>query len=460
MATAFLTCALLLTGTDAAQAASKRDHRICKGGGLFDFDKVTDGERAASCTRIIEDRRESAKARAEAYFQRSTTYGSDRERQLSDLDAAIELSPREYGYYSARALANTGIDHDRAIADWSEAIRLSARGSLDRESAYNGRGFAFFEKGDSDRAIADLSEAIRLGGHNAYFASRGDAYARKGDYDRAIADYDEAIRRLRKSSQSDDFDFAEYYNRRGRAFRNSGDHGRAIADHTRAADLDPKLWESLYDRGVARYFKGDFKGAGEDVQRSMDKVVAAGGGFDAHQVLFRYLARVRAGEKAAEELEAGARQLDVKTWPHAVVELYLGRRAPAATLDAARGAVERCQAHFFVGVWHAFQGEPAEAERALAVARDTCRKDTLEFGAAVVELARLKTLVKPAPARPAGIANKAVELEFWQSVKDSGNAAMLQAYLDKFPDGTFAALARIKLEQLSGKPPEDSAKGK
>jgi adenylate cyclase len=42
----------------------------------------------------------------------------------------------------------------------------------------------------------------------------------------------------------------------------------------------------------------------------------------------------------------------------------------------------------------------------------------------------------------------AVELAFWDSVKSSDNPAMLQAYLDKFPDGTFTALAEIRLVEL------------
>jgi hypothetical protein len=42
----------------------------------------------------------------------------------------------------------------------------------------------------------------------------------------------------------------------------------------------------------------------------------------------------------------------------------------------------------------------------------------------------------------------AVELAFWDSVKSSDNPAMLQAYLDKFPDGTFKALAEIRLVEL------------
>ena len=40
------------------------------------------------------------------------------------------------------------------------------------------------------------------------------------------------------------------------------------------------------------------------------------------------------------------------------------------------------------------------------------------------------------------------EITFWNSVKDSDDPAMLQAYLDRFPEGVFAPLAKIKLDKL------------
>ena len=42
------------------------------------------------------------------------------------------------------------------------------------------------------------------------------------------------------------------------------------------------------------------------------------------------------------------------------------------------------------------------------------------------------------------------ELLFWESVKDSTNPADLQAYLDRYPDGVYATLARNRLQALQG----------
>ena len=42
------------------------------------------------------------------------------------------------------------------------------------------------------------------------------------------------------------------------------------------------------------------------------------------------------------------------------------------------------------------------------------------------------------------------ELLFWESVKDSRNAWEVRAYLDRYPNGAFAALARARLNRLTG----------
>ena len=83
-------------------------------------------------------------------------------------------------------------DYDRAIADYTEAIRLDPNNDI----AYNKRGYAHYNKGDYDKAIADFTQAIKLKPNNAYYLyTRGyAAHYNKGDYDRAIADFEAALR--------------------------------------------------------------------------------------------------------------------------------------------------------------------------------------------------------------------------------------------------------------------------
>jgi class 3 adenylate cyclase len=45
--------------------------------------------------------------------------------------------------------------------------------------------------------------------------------------------------------------------------------------------------------------------------------------------------------------------------------------------------------------------------------------------------------------------DRAVELAFWESIKDSDNPAMVRAYLEKYPQGEFQKLAEIRLKELA-----------
>jgi class 3 adenylate cyclase len=44
-----------------------------------------------------------------------------------------------------------------------------------------------------------------------------------------------------------------------------------------------------------------------------------------------------------------------------------------------------------------------------------------------------------------------IELAFWNSVKDSDDPAMFEAYLEKYPEGQFKSLAEIQLRKLRSK---------
>ena len=51
-----------------------------------------------------------------------------------------------------------------------------------------------------------------------------------------------------------------------------------------------------------------------------------------------------------------------------------------------------------------------------------------------------------------------LDLAFWESVKDSGDRAIIEAYLEQFPEGTFAALARRELQLVESPPTEHESR--
>ena len=56
-------------------------------------------------------------------------------------------------------------------------------------------------------------------------------------------------------------------------------------------------------------------------------------------------------------------------------------------------------------------------------------------------------------------ANVALELSYWNTIKDSNNPALLESYIAQYPDGTFVGLARAMISALSnGKTPKEPPK--
>jgi hypothetical protein len=57
---------------------------------------------------------------------------------------------------------------------------------------------------------------------------------------------------------------------------------------------------------------------------------------------------------------------------------------------------------------------------------------------------------EPKPVQATAVDNSALDLEFWQSIKDSNDADMYREYLRQFPSGVYAGLAKLKIKKLGG----------
>ena len=217
-----------------AMAASQRDYDDCSPGTEFD-------RRIAGCTRILQEGTQPAQNRIGAYALRGGAYADkgDHDRAIADYTEAIRLAPAESALYGNRGRAYLDKrDYFLALADFSEVIRLDPRDA----STYNDRGAVHAGKGDHDRAIADYDEAIRLAPTDAtFYGSRGRAYAGKHDNLLAIADFSEAIRLNPRDAAA--------YNDRGLALANAGDAEKGIADFEAAARIAPSV--PAYSRNLA-----------------------------------------------------------------------------------------------------------------------------------------------------------------------------------------------------------------
>ncbi len=173
----------------------------------------------------------------------------DYDRAIADYSEALRINP-QYGvaYYNRGLAWRNKRDYDRAIADYSEAVRINPKNA----DAYNNRGIVWSDKRDYDRAIADYNETLRINPRDAKaFNNRGYAWNNKRDYDRAIADYSEAL------TINPQYALA-YYNR-GNAWRSKRDPDRAIADYSEALRINPQYALAYYHRGNAKIDKRDYE---------------------------------------------------------------------------------------------------------------------------------------------------------------------------------------------------------
>jgi tetratricopeptide (TPR) repeat protein len=239
-----------------ASAASERDIRDCEQASDLDL-------KIASCTRAIASGKLGPVAFT-AYDIRGGAWTDKREydRAITDYSEAIKLNPKFAFAYNNRGITWTlKGEFDRAIADFDEAIRLNPK----LAGPYSSRGVAWKEKGDLDRAFADYDEAIRLDAKYATaYLNRGFAWLKMGEYDHAIADFTEVIRLAPNNSLA-----SKAYASRGEVWQLEGDLDRALADQDRAIALFPEGVLIYIKRGDTLRYTGEFRRAIADHEQAL-----------------------------------------------------------------------------------------------------------------------------------------------------------------------------------------------
>jgi len=404
----------------------------------------------APCSAIIEDARESVQNRVRALKLRGVANYriGDTERAAADFAAATTLAPDDpEGWINLGMMRQARGDLDGAIGDYDKAIALDAaswmahvnRGNAlrlkpdlaaaiaeynialglkpDLNPALRGRGMARQLQGDLAGAIADATAALQIEpGDAEALLDRGNAFRRRGDADKALADYEAATKaapdlaaawldrgallmergNLAGAIESFDQTIAlnpqsvEAYNNRGAAQSQNGDFVRAAADLDTAVRLGPTYEAAYGNRGFVRLALGDFAGAAADFG-----ALASRDPGDPYRVLWRHLARMRAG-MTDDGFAGEAARFAAAPWPGPLLGLYAGSldrekiMAMATEVEPAERAERRCEIVFYVGEYALANSDSAAAAPLMREAVASCPVGFLERAGAVGELKRLQ----------------------------------------------------------------------
>jgi tetratricopeptide (TPR) repeat protein len=377
-------CSCLLLGAAMAATGQTRQEN------LNECASVEPGTRIAGCTALIKAGQDTTGDLSTIYNNRGTAYSSkgDHDHAIQDFTEAIRLNPN-YAY----TYRNRGIDYhekgdyDRAIRDYNEAIRLNPNYT----SVYALRGDTYNGKGDYDRAIQDLNEAIRLDpNYVRAYDDRGLAYSRKGDYDRAIQNFSEAIRLNANDASS-------YYSR-GSAYYNKGDYDHAIQDYNEAIRLNPNFTLAYEKRGDTYFVQSNLTAAITNFEHAISAAPSSTTAIFA--ALMLHVAMRRQGHDDVQQLAPVAAAADLSKWPGPVLKLDLGQMTASEVMAAAQADANMqkwqvCEANYFTGEDALLHHQQATALAHLKAARDGCPKGDTDYRAALAELNRLGASAHP-----------------------------------------------------------------
>jgi lipoprotein NlpI len=247
--------------------------------------------------------------------------------------------------------------------------------------AFNDRGVAYLDKGDDDRAIGDYSEAIRIDPEDANaFTHRGAAYRARGDLDLASADYNAAIRIDPKSGKA--------LVGRGDVFSIRGGNDRALADYNEAIRLNPNSPLGYFARGRSYLFAGAVEKALADFNAARAQAPE-----NAYLALWDDIANRR--NNLPGRLAQTSSRIDMTVWPAPVIQLFMDRTTPAAVLaaaddpDATKKKGQVCEANFYNGELSLTKGLKDEAISLFRLAASDCPHGFNEWEAANAELKAL-----------------------------------------------------------------------
>lgn len=323
----------------------------------------------------------------------------------------------------------------------SRQAKAASRPARSQPTEENEKAREFMEEGLRRADQKDWVGAFKAFDQSLAIIPRyGDAYIAMGDTYISMGKYVEGIKAYRQAISVAPSNPDAHYGL-GAAFNETQEYGEAIKHFAQAIRLDPDFAEAHYGIGYAYLKREKFNEALTSLRRAARLQPDYWGTHLALGQTYLALEDVKAAEKEHEILA----RLDARA--AATLEKEI-RNVPAiANLPnpTERGG----------------RSEGAPPPRQKSVTTHTAQEQSIATTTrpAAQNQSSLPTrspVPTPRSAALSGEAGLAVELSFWESVKNSGDPEEFAAYLKKYPEGAFAELARIRMRALASKKPENS----
>ncbi|PYS77003.1 MAG: hypothetical protein DMF66_11655 [Acidobacteria bacterium] len=345
----------------------------------------------------------------------------------------------------------------RAQDTADRGIRVVSRNSRARPKEEDERARTFLEDelrradaGDWAGALKAYDRALAIDPRFAdALVAEGDAYMSSGKYKEAFAAYEKAVGVAPSNPDA-------YYSL-GAAYNSMAQYGDAFKLFVQAVRLDPEFAEAHYGIGYAYLKLDNFKDALPYLRQAIRLKPDYA---EARLALGETYLGLRDFKAAEAELKtlagldaSSARDLDKEIRAASgVAQTSVAQTSAQPTSEAYVGSelsptAEKPQAPKTEA--------PKSARLVSTLAATPKRVQTSRAKSGASESAAAPPQRRAAASQPAGATNSAstlaVELSFWDSIKNSNDPEEFAAYLRKYPEGQFAELARIRVRALAGK---------
>lgn len=336
-------------------------------------------------------------------------------RNRKELDEAIKLDPKFATAYGHRAGTHRiSGEYEEGVADATKAIELDPTVA----AHYLARAWNLSQLNRWKDALPDCEAAAKLAPENAELRTwQADARFLTGDFPGAVAAADEAIRNDKRGYYKGSASFI-----RGSALSRLLRFEEARGAFDLAMDYKPKRQETLAGRAFARMMTGDADGALKDARQMRADAESAMQRAWIFLALARYeeaseiahgtlrhadwllamtpysaivaaIADASRGktQEAQAILTEAAGKLDATRWPAPIIAFLRSKLSKEALLAAAKDNGEQTEAHAYIGIQAAVDGNREESMNHLGWVRDHGDKGFLEFTYSLATMRRLRS---------------------------------------------------------------------